>query len=377
MFAHILSKKPLRSGVILILLCIAFIVALFFAVNIGASGTAATMGAAYGGGALPNRKIAVLLAAVFAFLGANLGGSKVVTTISKGIVSESLITIEITIIILFSACFTLFYANRIGIPLSTSEVTVGSIVGVGLAIGMIQWGTLIFIVGTWIVLPFLSFAIAFFMGRILRSQEQKWMRAYPRSITILLTVILIGTGCYEAFAAGMNNVANAIGPLVGSGLINLNSGILLGSIFMAGGALFMGGKVLETNGKKITQLSLLQGSIVSFTGGSLVIVASLFGIPVPLTQSTTMAIVGVGSEKAGLIIFKNPVVRKIAKVWVLSPVISLLLSFALVQTIIYHSIWFISVLIFLGAAALFVGVFRLKLIRSLKTLKSIKSPAKY
>ena len=56
--------------------------------------------------------------------------------------------------------------------------------------------------------------------------------------------------------------------------------------FVGLGAILLGGKVLETNGKKITKLSLINGSFVSLTSGTLVIIASLFGIPVPLTQAT-------------------------------------------------------------------------------------------
>src|SRR5690606_26175741 len=104
-------------------------IAILFAANIGASGTAAAMGAAYGGGAVRNIRIAVWLAGSFALVGAIIGGSKVVATISGGLIPNALLTLEVTIIILVSACLSLYYANRIGIPLSTSEVTVGSLIG--------------------------------------------------------------------------------------------------------------------------------------------------------------------------------------------------------------------------------------------------------
>src|SRR5690606_33904345 len=94
-----------------------------------------------------------------------------------------------------------------------------------------------------------------------------------------LMILLIISGCLEAFAAGMNNVANAVGPLVGAGLISVSTGVIVGGIFVSIGAIILGGRVLETNGKKITQLSLLQGSAISATGGSLVIIASVFGFP--------------------------------------------------------------------------------------------------
>ena len=112
---------------------IALAIAFFFAMNIGASGTAAAMGAAYGADAIKNKRIALLLVAISAFLGAVLGGGEVVKTISQGIIPSDILQVEIVVIILFSATFTLFISNLLGIPLSTSEVTVGAIVGVGIA----------------------------------------------------------------------------------------------------------------------------------------------------------------------------------------------------------------------------------------------------
>ncbi|GIP35812.1 inorganic phosphate transporter [Paenibacillus sp. J2TS4] len=324
---------------------IAFAIAFFFAANIGASGTAAAMGSAYGSGALASRKLAVILVALFAVVGANLGGEEVVTTISKGIISPSGVTVQVTVIILLSACTTLFIANRMGIPLSTSEVTVGSIVGAGLAGGGVYWSKLLLIVSTWLVIPFLAFAVAFATGRFLSRREEGWKRRWPRLMPHLLTLLLIVTGCYEAFSAGMNNVANAIGPLIGAGVINTTSGIWLGSLFMAAGAIALGGRVLETNGKKITKMTLLQGSIVSFTSGSLIIVASLFGIPAPLTQATTMAIIGVGTDTVGWSLFRKPVVKKIFAVWFISPISSMLLTLALMQWFVNHSVTLLSCLL--------------------------------
>lgn len=321
----------------LLLIIIAFSIAFFFAANIGASGTAAAMGSVYGSEALNSRRLAVILAAVFAVAGAILGGGEVVTTISKGIISSSSITVQVTVIILLSACTTLFIANRMGIPLSTSEVTVGSIVGAGLASSGVYWQKLLFIVSTWLVIPFLAFAVAFVIGRLLSGKEDMWRRRWPGLIPRLLTILLILAGCYEAFSAGMNNVANAIGPLIGAGVIDTTSGIWIGSLFLAAGAITMGGKVLETNGKKITKMTLLQGSIVSFTSGSLIIGASILGIPAPLTQATTMAIIGVGTEKAGWHLFRKPVIKKIFAVWFFSPISSLLMTLALMQWLLYQS----------------------------------------
>lgn len=309
-------------------------ISLFFAMNIGASGTAASMGAAYGSGAVATRRVAALLAAIAAFLGAILGGGEVVKTISGGIIPASLLQVQVVCIILVSATFTLFLANLLGIPLSTSEVTVGSIVGVGLAYQSLFVGKLLEIVFFWLFVPLLAFTIALVLGWVIRLSEKKWPGlTSPGTGWRWLKWLLILAGMVEAFSAGMNNVANAVGPVIGANLLGYSEGLWLGAIFMSLGALLLGGRVLETNGKKITQLSLLQGSAVSLTSGGLVIIASIFGIPVPLTQATTCAILGIGTAENGTRLWQKQVIKQIIMVWIVSPVSSLVVSFLLINSV--------------------------------------------
>ncbi|GIQ67529.1 anion permease [Xylanibacillus composti] len=308
-------------------------VALFFAMNIGASGAAATMGVAYGSGAL--RKLAALiLVGIGVFLGAYFGGGEVVKTLGSGIIPTDLLSIPIVLIILIGAAGTLFLANLLGIPLSTSEVTVGSVVGVGVAYQVLYVKSLLVIVSFWLIIPLLAFGISWVAGHLIRRLEQRdarWRGEGSRGWRRTLMLLVIGAGFVEAISAGMNNVANAVGPLVGAGLMSTEDGILWGGLFVALGALLLGGRVLETNGKKITQLSLLQGTAISGTGGSLVIAASLFGIPVPLTQVTTTAIMGIGAVNQGMKVWQKGIVLKILKVWLVSPLLSLVVSFTLVK----------------------------------------------
>lgn len=310
---------------------IAFALAVFFAMNIGASGAAASMGIAYGSGAVKWRKLALLICALGVFAGAAIGGGSVMKTIGSGIIPTSLISIQITVIILFGATFTLFIANLLGIPLSTSEVTVGSIVGVGIAYNSVFFGNLFHIVIWWLVIPFISFILAFLFGKIILWLEKTFPILHGKKVYKLFVILIIVTGFIEAFSAGMNNAANAFGPLVGAGLISVKEGMLLGGIFVACGAVFLGGKVIETNGKKITNLSLLQGITISGTSASLVIIASLYGIPIPMTQITTTGILGIGASKVGITIFKRNIIKKILTVWLVSPMFSLAITFGLVK----------------------------------------------
>lgn len=329
----------------MVLTVIALLIALFFAMNIGASGTAAAMGAAYGGGAVKNKLFAVILVAFAALAGAVVGGEAVVKTLGNGLIHNA-VTVEISIIILASACLTLFYANLVGIPLSTSEVTVGSVVGVGVAYQSLVITKVLYIIAVWIALPFVAFVIAFLLAKLTPHLE-RWLHKTGKPVLIrrILVIFLIGAGCYEAFSAGMNNVANAVGPLVAADILSTTTGIWLGGAFVGLGAILLGGRVLETNGKKITKLSLINGSFVSLTSGTLVIIASMFGIPVPLTQATTMAIFGVGIADHGKKLWDNNIVKRIVKVWIISPLSSLVVSYSLMQLFILNNYYALIVVI--------------------------------
>lgn len=316
---------------------VALVIATFFAANIGASGTAAAMGEPYGGGALKSKRVAMLLVAVFAFLGAAFGGQHVVKTISGGLVPAELIDADEALLILASACLTLFVANLLGIPLSTSEVTVGSVVGLGLAFGEVFYAKLALIALAWLLLPLVSFFLMVVLGRfVVRMLDAKVVSLRRGAILLrILAFVLILSGCYEAFSAGMNNVANAVGPLVGADLIDSQRGTIFGGIALSIGALALGGRVLETNAKRIAKISLIGGSVISLSGATLVVVASMFGIPVPLTQATTAGIMGLGYSQVGKRVFALSSVRTILRIWATSPVISLVLTYTLATA--FHS----------------------------------------
>lgn len=318
------------------LITLAIIVAILFAMNIGGSGAAASMGIAYGTGAINRKYLALSICACGILLGAFIGSEAVIQTLGTGLISSDSLSFTIAVIILTSACITLFIANRIGIPLSTSEVTVGAIVGVGFIYHTIFIKKLIFILVWWMVTPFLSFIVVFcvvtFINTFKKQESPK-----KKSKGKLIVVLVIIAGFVEAFSAGMNNVANAVGPLVGSNILSMESGMMIGGIFIALGAIVLGGKVLETNGKKITTISLRNGAIISFTGAFIVIIASLCGIPIPMTQVTTSGIVGAGVAENGRSVLKSTIFKKIVITWVASPVLAFSIAYLVLQIIVEQS----------------------------------------
>lgn len=310
---------------------LALIIALLFAMNIGGSGTAAAMGEVYGSKAA-GKRAALLLVALMAAAGAALGSGEVVRTISGGIVPQDLFSPALVLIVLTAATVTLGAANLLGIPLSTSEVTVGALIGVGLAYEALLVGNVLRIVQVWIWVPLLALVLAYLAGRLLYAapvQVRLGRLATPR-VRRLAALALVGGGCCQALAAGMNNAANAIGPVAAIAPLAQGWLGLTGGLALAAGALLFGGRVLETNGRGLTDFGLGGGIVVSFAGGALVVGASLLGYPVPLTQVTTLGIIGVGLARGGLAAVNGATVQKVVRTWVLSPLLAAALSYGLV-----------------------------------------------
>lgn len=330
----------------------ACVVALFFALNIGASGAAASISIPYGSGALSSRKIALLVCGAAIFLGAVLGGSEVVKTIGSNIIPQTYLTAKISLIILSAAAVALFIANLLSIPLSTSEITVGAVVGVGVAKHALYINNILVIISFWFLVPAIGFTFGVLFGKLIQKLEKKYPQLSSGKANKILSLFVIMIGFFESFSAGMNNVANTAGPIVGAGIVSTKTGIWVGGLFIAIGVILLGKGVLQTNAKKITHFSLLEGGAISGTGATLVILASIFGLPVPLTQVTSTAIMGLGVAQKGKELFKTKVISKIVKVWLVSPVLSLVISFGFVKIFVDTDIYSLIVLFSVCVATL-------------------------
>lgn len=193
-----------------ILLAAAF--GLFMAWGIGANDVANAMATSVGSKALTIRQ-AILVAAVFEFLGAVLAGGEVTSTIRKGIVDAELLAGTPELLVygmlasLLAAGTWLLVASRNGWPVSTTHSIVGAIVGfaaVGIGIDAVQWGQVVTIVMSWVVSPLTAGFIAYLiyqsvLALILRHEKplERAIRYVPvymffAAFTITLVTLLKG-----------------------------------------------------------------------------------------------------------------------------------------------------------------------------------------
>ncbi len=196
----------------IVYIVLAAVFGIFMAWGIGANDVANAMATSVGSRALTIKQ-AILVAAVFEFLGAVLAGGEVTGTIRKGIVDASLLSSSPELLVygmlaaLLAAGTWLLVASKRGWPVSTTHSIVGAIVGfaaVGIGIDAVQWGKVGTIVMSWVVSPLTAGIIAYVIYRsvqvLILSHEDPLARAkryvpvyiFFAAFTITLVTILKG-----------------------------------------------------------------------------------------------------------------------------------------------------------------------------------------
>ena len=164
----------MEHGTLYLILAAAF--GLFMAWGIGANDVANAMGTSVGSRALSLRQ-AVVIAAIFEFLGAVLAGGQVTATIRKGIIDPGLLAGNPELLVfgmlasLLAAGVWLMVASYFGWPVSTTHSIVGAIVGfavVGIGFAAVQWAKVGSIVASWVVSPLLAGTLAYALFRSLQ-----------------------------------------------------------------------------------------------------------------------------------------------------------------------------------------------------------------
>jgi PiT family inorganic phosphate transporter len=149
-------------------------------------------------------------------------------------------------------------------------------------------------------------------------------------------VIAAMIGGYMALNIGANDVANNVGPAVGSKALTLTGAIVLAAIFETAGALIAGGDVISTIKNGIIDPQLINDSdtfiwlmIAALLAGALWLnLATAMGAPVSTTHSIVGGVLGAGIAAAGWEIANWNQMGAIAASWVISPILGGLIAAA-------------------------------------------------
>ncbi len=145
--------------------------------------------------------------------------------------------------------------------------------------------------------------------------------------TLLIIAAVIGG--YMALNIGANDVANNVGPAVGSLALSMTAAIIIAAIFEAGGAIIAGGDVVSTIKKGIIDPSSLSDPMTFIwlmmaallAGAVWLNIATILGAPVSTTHSIVGGVLGAGIAAGGMDIANWNKMGAIAASWVISPVL--------------------------------------------------------
>ncbi|MCB1809082.1 MAG: inorganic phosphate transporter, partial [Candidatus Competibacteraceae bacterium] len=155
----------------------------------------------------------------------------------------------------------------------------------------------------------------------------------PDSVMLVVAAMI---GGYMALNIGANDVANNVGPAVGSRALTMIGAILIAAVFEASGALIAGGEVVSTIKSSIINPDQIADSTTfiwlmtaALLAGALWLnAATVMGAPVSTTHSIVGGVLGAGVAAGGVEIANWGKLAEIAASWVISPVLGGLIAAA-------------------------------------------------
>ena len=160
-----------------------------------------------------------------------------------------------------------------------------------------------------------------------KADSEKEVVTYQKVERIFVYLQILSAG-FVAFAHGANDVANAIGPLaaviniVKTGTVAMKSAVPTWVLALGGAGIIIGlatwgWRVIETVGKRITDLTPSRGFSAEFSAAVTIVLASKLGIPISTTHTLVGAVLGVGLAR-GLEALNLKTVRDIVISWIVT-----------------------------------------------------------
>ncbi|MBC7651836.1 MAG: inorganic phosphate transporter [Deinococcales bacterium] len=270
-----------------------------------------------------NYKQALMLATITTFAGSIcsyfFAAALVKNFSGKGLVPDKIVSsINFVLSVALAAAFTVLLATKLGFPISTTHGLVGALVGAGLVASgnSVNFENL----GKTFFLPLVLSPVIAVATSLLVYTFTKAIKTNNLSLVNAAHCISAGV---VSFARGLNDTPKLVALLLICNFFSLPINFILLAVVMAVGGIINAKKVANTMSKKITTLNHTQGFTANIVTGILVIIASIFGLPVSTTHVSVGSIYGIGLiSKTN----NNNEVIKILLSWILTLPIAGLLS---------------------------------------------------
>ncbi|MEM2289770.1 MAG: inorganic phosphate transporter [Candidatus Hadarchaeales archaeon] len=301
---------------------------LLLAFSIGAGDTCNSISTVVGSRLLTLRR-ALLLSALAMFLGMLLEGGKVGGTVARGLVfGEGGGFFELVPVAAIAVCLSTFLCHLpfllVGLPISTTQTLVASLLGAGLVLGgglRLEAGRFGLVVTGWVLAPLLSMGFSLLLSHLFLKLlgRVKNLLTLNRVLRFLLPSV--------SFYVGYSNGANDGGTLLGvATALGQSRWLLLGmGLMVVLGTLVLSERTVLTVGKGITRLDPVLALPTQLAASLSVWSFVQMGSPVSMTQALVGSVMGAGLVK-GVTAVDFSRVRRILLGWILSPLAGFALS---------------------------------------------------
>ncbi len=269
-------------------------------------------------GALEPRT-ALLIIAVFEFIGAWALGTAVADTLGKGIVSPENITISEIFAAVFAAILWNLGGWYLGMPSSSSHALIGGLIGavaMGSGIEWIHWTKVWEVLVILILTPIVGLIAGHFLTK---RMFESLANARPSRTNRVFKRLQIFTSVTLALSHGSNDAQKGMGiislslllfyqmapeqmekiysPLEGNAFYVPTWVIVICSSAIALGVSSGGWRIMKTLGAKLYKIRPIHGLSAQVCSSSIIYLSSLFGFPVSTTQIVSSSLLGAGSAR--------------------------------------------------------------------------------
>ena len=244
------------------------------------------------------------IAAVAEFLGPFLFGVTVARTIGDEIVQSDVLTLEVIAAALIGAIAWNLITWYFGIPGSSSHALIGGMVGAvvtGAGISAIKFDGLNIVLLALFIVPLIGFVWGFLITRLIyfsvRGASPRVNEVFKRGQWLTALVMAFGQGTNDAQKT-MGIIALSL--VIGGVLPEFEVPFWVVAASAAGIALgtsLAGWRLIRTLGGKFYKIRPVHSFSTQLSSASVILAASVFGVPVSASQVVSSAIIGVGSAE--------------------------------------------------------------------------------
>ena len=297
------------------ILIIFIIISIVISFAIG--GNDETFATIYGAKTLTIKEV-LILATIFAIMGAFFLGRAVSETVGKNILYIK-ITIPIVITILVSTAIWLIVSSYFELPISTTHATIGAIIGIGLFLGGgdgLNWAVIFEMALWWILSPIIGFVVTYFTYKIIHKfiiNKLDGFQDFERTERIF-AYILLASICLTAFSRAGNDCSNAVGIVVGVGDVDINLLLLITGLSLASGIIILGRGVIK-NLSKITELHPSTAFSAEIPTAVILFIGTIRGIPLSGSHMLVASLIGLAKARHAPV---KKGIWKIILIWILT-----------------------------------------------------------